>query len=174
MKAGPVLASLPLLAIDAIRAVGSPTAGNYARYSQRNEEAESKHCLLFLFIDILTIETLMVVRVVFSRLSAVRTQRGSQLIVEKGWWLLELLQSGAEFEQQQPQLSGGVSEYASRIRGQLCQQSLLLGFTQQILVVDFTRLLVEVHRTHCTCLLILKRFVRVELQGDPGGRPHKR
>ena len=53
MKARPVLASLPLSAVDAIRAIGSPTAGSDAKYSQCNEEeAESKHTFSFLFIAI--------------------------------------------------------------------------------------------------------------------------
>jgi hypothetical protein len=52
MEARPVLASLPLLAVEAVRAIGSPTPGSYAEYSQCNEEAESKHCFLFLFVDI--------------------------------------------------------------------------------------------------------------------------
>jgi hypothetical protein len=53
MKARPILATLPLRAIDAVRAIGSPTASGYAKHKQRyEEEIESKHIFSLSFIDI--------------------------------------------------------------------------------------------------------------------------
>ncbi len=57
MEARPVLTSLPLLAVETVRAIDSPTAGSYAEYSQCNEkEAESNHCFLFLLADMIDID----------------------------------------------------------------------------------------------------------------------
>jgi hypothetical protein len=58
-------------------------------------------------------------------------------------WLLELLEPGAELEQECAKLTGNASTPAASRSSEMCQPSLLLGLAQELLAMGLGHLLRE-------------------------------